>query len=147
MEIVLTVIAWVLQIGITVGIALLLSWFWKKAAQAIRRRKVRLLPRTLIMLLLLCVLLAALTLKPPVYCHEEYRDELTPEIVETVRSVGRGLWSKNIPQVPVCVEITEIREEEEVFFSVHYLYFFNHHFAIQYSHSSDGFDRISQWMN
>ncbi len=145
MEIFLTILFWGAQIGITVGIALLLGWLWKRGVQAIRRKSVRLLPRVLIVLALLCILLARLAWKPPVYCREECRDKLTADMETAALDVGRGLWSRKFPQVPLCVEITGI-DGEEVLFRVHYLYFFNLRYAVQYSWSPDGYDRISQWM-
>lgn len=128
--VVLTILAWIIQIGITVAIALLIGWLLKTAESAVRRKTGHLLPWTLCVFAVLCALLAALALNPPVVCPEEYEDALTPEIHEAVQSVSRGLYSDNIPLVPAHAHITEIKEYEKngalgysVYFDINYLYF------------------------
>ena len=129
MEFILRIFCWVAQIGITAGIALLLGWLLKQAESALRRKPGHLLPWTLCMFAVLCAVLAALALNPPVVCPDEYEEQMTPEIHEAVQSVSRGIYSRNVPLVPADVEITEIQEwqaDEEtvpdVYFVVHYLY-------------------------
>ena len=128
-ETVLIVFCWGIQIGITVAIALLLGWLLKKAESAVRRKPGHLLPWTVCTFAVLCAVLAALALNPPVVCPDEYEDNLTPEIREAVQSVSRGIYSRNIPLVPAYVEITKIQEWQidnetvpDVYFVVHYLY-------------------------
>lgn len=129
-ETVLTVFCWAIQIGITAGIALLLGWLLKKLESAVRRKPGRLLLWTLSSFAVLCAILAALALNPPVVCPEEYKDDLTPEIYSAVQSVSRGLYSDNIPLVPAYVRIHSVREyeqdgkmEQDVYFYIKYLYF------------------------
>ena len=127
---VLTVLFWVVQVGITAGIALLLGWILKKLEGALRRKPGHLLPWTISVFAVLCAVLAALALNPPVVCPDEYEDNLTPEIHEAVQSVSWGLYSKRLPLVPACACITEIKEYEKngemgnsVYFDINYLYF------------------------
>lgn len=129
-ETVLVIFFWAVQIGITAGIALLFGWLLKRLESALRRKPGHLLPWTLCVFAVLCAVLAALALNPPVVCPDEYKDDLTPEIHSAVQSVSRGIYSKNIPLVPACAKITEIREHviegetvPDVYFDVHYLYF------------------------
>ena len=129
-ETVLIIFFWAIQIGITAGIALLLGWFLKKLESALRRKPGRLLPWTLCSFAVLCAVLAALALKPPVVCPDEYEDDLTPEIHSAVQSVSRGIYSDHIPLVPVYVEMADIlkqeidgKTEQFVYFDIHYLYF------------------------
>ena len=127
---VLTILFWGVQIGVTAGIALLLGWLLKKAEGALRRKPGHLFPWTLCTFAVLCAVLAALALNPPVVCPEEYEDDLTPEIHEAVQSVSRGLYSKRLPLVPACARIAGIEQYEKdgepgytVYFDIHYLYF------------------------
>lgn len=121
---------WVVQIGITAGIALLLGWFFQKAADILCRRPGHRLPWTLCVFTVLCAALASLTLNPPVVCPDQYEDDLTPEIHSAVQSVSRGIYSKRIPLIPACARITEIEQfvidgarGYTVYFDIHYLYF------------------------
>ena len=129
-ETVLVIFFWAVQIGITAGFALLFGWLLKRAEGALRRKPGHLLPWTLCTFAVLCAVLAALALNPPVVCPEEYKDDLTPEIHSAVQSVSRGIYSENIPLVPAFVSITEIRECEQegrteptIRFNINYLYF------------------------
>ena len=129
-ETVLTIFFWAIHIGITIGFALLLGWLLKQLERALRHKPGRLLPWTLCSFAVLCAVLAALALNPPVVCPDEYKDDLTPEIHEAVQSVSRGLYSKRLPLVPACARITEIKEYEKngetqnaVYFDIKYLYF------------------------
>ena len=90
-ETVLVISFWVVQIGITAGIALLFGWLLKQVEGALRRKTGRLLPWTLCSFAALCAVLAALALNPPVICPDEYKDDLTPEIYAAVQTSGRGI--------------------------------------------------------
>jgi len=129
-EVVLILFFWAVQIGITVGTALLLGWLLKKAEGALRRKPGHLLPWTLCVFAVLCAVLAALALNPPVVCPDEYEENLTPEIHSAVQSVSRGIYSDNIPLVPAYAKIASITEfekdgqtEQIVYFDINYLYF------------------------
>lgn len=129
-ETVLIVFCWAVQIGITAGIALLFGWLLKQAEGALRRKPGHLLPWTLCVFAVLCAVLAAFALNPPVVCPDEYEDDLTPEIHEAVQSVSRGIYSDHIPLVPAASRIKEItiyegngETEYKVYFDIHYLYF------------------------
>ena len=142
-ETILKTFCWAVQIGITAGIALLLGLALKKAEGALRRKPGHLLPWTLCIFAVLCAVLAALALNPPVICPKEYKDDLTPEIHSSVQSVSRGIYSKNIPLVPAFVAIKEIRQcetegqtEPTVRFNINYLYFGQ----VGMSLSWDGYD-------
>ena len=76
MEFFLRIFCWVAQIGITAGIALLLGWLLKQAESALRRKPGHLLPWTLCMFAVLCAVLAALALNPPVVCPDEYEEQM-----------------------------------------------------------------------
>ena len=127
---VLTVLFWAIQVGITAGIALLLGWLLKRLEGVLRRKQGHLLPWTISVFAVLCAVLAALALNPPVVCPDEYKDDLTPEIHEAVQSVSWGLYSTRLPLVPACARITGIEQYEKdgeqgctVYFDIHYLYF------------------------
>ena len=146
-ETVLTIFFWVIHIGITVGIALLFGWLLKQLEGFRRRKPVRLLPWALCSFVVLCAVLAALALNPPVVCPDEYKEDLTPEIHAAVQSVSRGIYSKRLPLVPACVSITEIEERvidgmprEEVHFDIWYLYLGQRG---MFWSSVDGYDQIT----
>lgn len=128
--VVLTIFAWIIQVGITILIALFIGWFLKKLEGALRRKPGHLLPWTLSAFAVLCAVLAALALNPPVVCPDEYENDLTPEAHTAVQSVSQGIYSNSIPLVPAYVEITGITEFEKdgetkqhVYFDINYLYF------------------------
>ena len=130
METGLKVFCWAVQIGITAGVALLLGWLLKGLEGVFRRKPGRMLPWAVCMFAVLCAVLAALSLNPPVVCPDEYRDDLTPEIHDAVQSVSRGIYSENIPLVPAFVKIKEIQGCEiegqmqpTIHFDINYLYF------------------------
>lgn len=142
----LVIFFWAVQIGITAGIALLLGWLLKRLEGKIRRRPGRLLPWTLCSFAVLCAVLAALTLNPPVVCSKEYKDDLTAEMHEAVQSVSRGIYSDRIPLVPACARIKEITKceengetEYEVYFEINYLYFGQRRLTWS---SADGYDQV-----
>ena len=143
MELVLRIFCWTVQIGITVGIALLFGWLLKQLEGFLRHKPGRLLPWTICMFAVLCAVLAALALNPPVVCPAEYKDDLTPGTHDAVQSVSRGIYSENIPLVPAVVYITEIRENtvdgetvQAVYFNINYLYFGQ----VGMSYSWDGYN-------
>ena len=145
---VLTVLFWAIQVGITAGIALLLGWLLKQLEGVLRRKQGHLLPWTISVFAVLCAVLAALALNPPVVCPDEYKDDLTPEIHEAVQSVSRGINSKRLPLVPACARITEIEERtingtprDEVYFDIYYLYFGQRG---MFWSSVDGYNQIKQ---
>lgn len=147
-ETVLTIFFWAVQVGITAVIALLLGWLLKKLEEVFRRKPGHLIPWTLSVFVMLCAVLAALALNPPVVCPEEYEDGLTPEIHAAVQSVSRGIYSDRIPLVPACSRIREIakyeendKAEYEVRFDIHYLYFGRR--SLTWS-STDGYDQTKQ---
>lgn len=146
-ETVLTIFFWAIHIGITVVIALLFGWLLKQLEGALRHKPGRLLPWTVCMFAVLCAVLAALALNPPVVCPDECQDDLTPEIHEAVQSVSRGLYSKRLPLVPACVSVTKIEERvingesrQEVHFDIWYLYLGQ---RSMFWSSVDGYDQIT----
>ena len=143
---VLTIFFWVIHIGITVGIALLLGLGLKKLEEALRHKPGHLLPWTVCTFAVLCAALAALALNPPVVCPDEYQDDLTPEIHQAVQSVSRGIYSNRLPLVPACASVTEIEERvidgkprQEVHFDIWYLYLGQ---RSMFWSSVDGYDQI-----
>lgn len=123
-------IAWAVQIGAVLFIAFLLAAVEQGLEEFFRKKKVKFWPRLLAVFLLLCILLAVLAVNPPVICPECYQDNLTPELRERVRNGGDGLYSWNIPLVPVCIEITDWKNyvidgkmEYVIEFSVYYFCF------------------------
>ena len=127
---VLTILFWAIQVGITAGIALLLGWLLKQLEGVLRRKQGHLLPWAISVFAVLCAVLAALALNPPVVCPDEYKDDLTPEIHEAVQSVSRGLYSKRLPLVPACARITGVEQHGKdnepnciVYFDINYLDF------------------------
>ena len=126
----LIALCWAVQIGITVVAAFVIGGIIRAAEQLIRKKRVNLLPRALVMLVLIVAILAALTAEPPVICAEEHREAVGEELVQSVRSVSRGLYSANIPLVPAWVRITEVdgytlngQRGWEADFTIHYLWF------------------------
>lgn len=109
LEIIFRILAWAVQIGAVLLIAFLLAAVEQGIEELLRKKKVKFRPRLLAAFLLLCVLLAVLAVNPPVLCPERYQDNLTPELRERVQSGGDGLYSWNIPLVPVCIEVTDWR--------------------------------------
>lgn len=129
-EYILIALFWAIQIGIFVVIALILGGIIQAIEQLIRKKKVKLLPRAVVMLVLICIILASLTLYPPVTCAEKYEKQFTEELHGPVQSVSRGLYSTNIPLIPAWVEVTELKNfiidgemERGVEFTIHYLWF------------------------
>ena len=107
-EVIFVILAWAVQGCIVLLIAFLLGCLIHWVEQKLRRKTLKRLPRCLIALLLVCLILAGFTLRPPVLCDEKLAERLQPEWQETVRSVSSGLYSRNIPLVPLCVHITDI---------------------------------------
>lgn len=121
------VLIWAIQIGAVLILAAFLTLIAQMTEEAIRKKKVKFRTRLLIVFVIICVILAAFALRPPVVCAEEYETRLTPEWRETVRSVSSGVYSWNVPLVPVCVRVTGIENfiidgamEYRVEFDVYY---------------------------
>ena len=140
----LLALIWAIQIGAVLILAAFLALLVQKAEEAIRTKKVKFLPRMLIVFLLLCVILAGFALRPPVTCGDGVCTDLTPDLRETVRSVSSGLYSWNVPLVPICVRITETEDfvvngvtEHRVEFDVYYFCFGR--LGMEYS-TCDGFN-------
>lgn len=108
-EWIIRVVAWTVQIGAVLLAAAIICvlLFWG-VETLLRKKRGRFLPRFLVTLILICIVLAALALKPPVICPERYESYLTPERRIAVQSGGSGVYSWNIPLVPVCIKITDI---------------------------------------
>lgn len=144
LEVILAALAWAIQIGAVLLLAVFLAWIVQLIEESIRKKNVKFRPRLLIAFLLLCVILAGFALRPPVVCGEKLEARLEPEWRETVRSVSSGLYSWNVPLVPVCVQITGIRDfvidgamEHCVEFDVYYFCFGK--LGMEYS-TYDGFN-------
>lgn len=121
---------WGFQIGVTMLLAALLARLVWNVEKAIGRKRPRFFPRFFIALALLCSLLAGLAVHPPVICPKELQNEFAPEFDPAVRSVSRGLYSSDLPLIPAFVKITDIQKTQaegtvkcEVFFTIQYLYF------------------------
>ena len=130
MEVILCVLAWCLQIGITLLIALCIGALIKTAVSTLRGKKIRLFAPTLSVFVLLCALLALLSVRAPVVGPQEQQDALPAEVLSAVQSVSRDLYSTKVPLVPAYTEITETdsfsadgNTEYSVRFTIHYLYF------------------------
>ena len=108
-EWIIRIIAWAAQIGAVLLIAAILTAavVWG-AEELIRKKRGRFLPRFLVVLLLVCVILAVLAISPPVICPEQYERYLTPERQVAVQTGVYGVYSWNIPLVPVCIRITDV---------------------------------------
>lgn len=122
-EVIFIVAAWAIQIGAVLVLALVISLIGKSVEEVTRKRTVKLLPRTLIVFLLLCAVLAVFAVSPPVICAWD----IAPELLERVQSGANGLYSWKIPLVPVCVKVTGLENcvidgkmEYMVKFSVYY---------------------------
>ena len=129
-EVIFRLLAWAVQIGAVLLIAFLLAAVVQGVEELLKKKKLKLWPRFLAVFLLLCVLLAVFAVNPPVICPELYQDNLTPELQERVQSGGDGLYSWNIPLVPVCIRITDWNNyvidgkmEYVIEFSVYYFCF------------------------
>ena len=140
----LLLLIWSVQIGAVLLLAAFLALLVQMAEEALRKKKVRFRPRLLIVFLLLCVILAGFALRPPVVSGEGLEERLEPEWRETVRSVSSGLYSWNVPLVPICVRITGVEafaidgaSEHRVEFDVYYFCFGK--LGMEYS-TYDGFN-------
>ena len=128
LEILIRILAWAVQIAAAaLAAAILTATVVWGAETLIRRKRGRFMPRFLIVLLLVCAVLTCLALHPPVICPERYERYLTPERLEAVRSGGAGIYSWNIPLVPVCIKVTDVHNfvveeqmEYRIDFTVYY---------------------------
>ena len=126
-ELILSALAWSVQIGVILLIAMVIGFAAAAAEQKLRKRSLKRWPRILITFLLLCAVLAALAVNPPVVRSETVESELTEELCGKIRGGVSGLYSWKIPLVPVCAEITgwercviDGKPEYIVEFSVYY---------------------------
>lgn len=143
-EFVFRIFIWAIQIGAVLLLAAFLAWIVQLIEEATRKKNVKFRPRLLIVFLLLCVILAGFALHPPIVCGEGLEESLEPEWRETVRSVSSGLYSWNVPLVPICVHITETEDfmvngvaEYRIEFDVYYFCFGR--LGMEYS-TYDGFN-------
>ena len=94
------------------GLAKLLAW---------NRRKLRL--ALAVMILVLEGLSAAyLTCNPVVSVPQEYEAYVTEAMREDIAGYNRGLYSRNIPVFPVCVQVT-YADETQIRTVTQYLFF------------------------
>lgn len=105
----LRIMAWAVQIGAVLLVAWLLATVVRVVEEAIRKKQVRLHFRFLVVLLLVCVLLAALAINPIVSCTAGTRGALSSELEEAVQDGAAGLYSWNIPLVPVVARVNQVR--------------------------------------
>ena len=143
-EVLVRILAWAVQIGGVLLLALLLGSAFHWAEQRFRRKKLKRFPRLLVALLLICVILTGLTLRPPVLCEASLEARIEPEWREAVRSVSSGLYSCNIPLVPVCVHISDLNNfirdgEMEYIVEFEIWYFICGRHRMEYS-TFDGFN-------
>ena len=129
-EWILSVIAWVIQIGAVLLIAAVIGLVAAVIEQKMIKRTAKRWLRVLAVFLLLCAILAALAVNPPVVCTEDMKTEMTDELHDKVQGGADGLYSWRIPLVPVCSKITGFesctidgRMEYIVKFSVYYFCF------------------------
>lgn len=147
-EVVIRILAWGFQIGCVLLLAALLTAVVIWGVEEItRKRRGKFLPRFLVMTLLLCVILAAFALEPPVNCPDQYEDYLTDELREAVQEGGNGLYNWNIPLVPVCIEVTGVNDfvkEGKMEYSVEYTVYYFCWGSMEMSYSTcDGYSANS----
>ena len=129
-ELFLSMVIWAAQIGLVLLIAFVLASTAKAVEEKLRLRSVKRWPRVLAVFLLLCAVLAALAVNPPVVCEEDFEAELTEELEDRIRAGADGLYSWRVPLVPVYVEVTGVRDcviagntEHIAEFSIYYFCF------------------------
>ncbi len=148
-EIIFRIIAWAVQIGCVLLLAAILAGIGWAVEEAIRKKRGRFLPRFFVALLLICVLLAVFALNPPVICPERYESYLTPERREAVQGGGSGLYSWNIPLVPVCIEVTGVHNfvtEGEMEYSIEFIVYYFCFGSMKMSYSTyDGYSADSMF--
>lgn len=127
-EVIFVILAWAVQIGCILLLAALLTAVVVWGGELlIRKKRGRFLSRFLIAALLICAVLAAFAVSPPVVCAEHCRGDLTEEWKDAVRSVNTGLYSAKLPLIPLCVRVTDIEAfatnggmEHRITFDVYY---------------------------
>lgn len=107
-EVLIRILAWAVQLGAVILVAVILTMAVRGAEGLIRKKRGKFPPRFLVMCVLLCAVLAALAIEPPVVCPDHCESDLTPERREAVQSGASGVYSWNIPLVPVYIKITDI---------------------------------------
>ena len=143
-EVIVAALAWAVQIGAVLLLAFLLGCLIHWGEQKLRRKALKRCPRFLIALLVVFLILAGFALRPPMVCEETLETRLQPEWRETIRSVSSGLYSRNIPLVPLCVHVTDIDSfvvEETMEYSISFdvYYFCAGRMGMEYS-TYDGFN-------
>ena len=132
MQVILTVLAYIFQIACTCAVAVVV-WFAILGALKLLKvksgKRIRIICLVLI-LVILCVVLAYVCENPIVICPDEYNDIVTYEQIQNIQSIASGVYSKNLPLIPVRVKIenvqwTEMFNEYEIKFRIDYLFFGN----------------------
>lgn len=131
LELLLRILAWAVQIGAVMLIAAIFTAVvvWG-AEELIRRKRGKFLPRFLIVAALICVLLGALAMNPMILYTDSTRGILSPELEEMVQSGASGIYSWNIPLVPLFVRVNHVsflqtdgNVECKIEYTVHYFCF------------------------
>lgn len=130
LELIFSILAWMFQVGVVLLIAALIGLASAAVEAKLRKRSVKRVPRILVVFVLLCAVLAALAVNPPVICPKDMEAQMTDELFDHVQSGASGLYSWKLPLVPLCVKITGIepflldgKTERVVEFSVCYFSF------------------------
>lgn len=131
MELLLRIVAWAAQIGAVLLFAAILTVvvIWG-AEKMIRKKRGKFLPRFLIVTVLVCVLLGVLAVNPMIAYTDGTRGALSPELKEAVQNGASGVYSWNIPLVPVFAKVNDVsffqidgNTECRIEFAVHYFCF------------------------
>ena len=110
MEILVVAAAWTIQISAVLLAAVLIAGAVKTVEGALRKKSVKFLPRFLAAFLLLCAILIVLSMNPIVIGAGDLDHELTDDMRACVLGGAAGLYSRKIPLVPLCVEVTKIEK-------------------------------------
>lgn len=111
MEVILTILAYSVQIGTILLIAAGLALIGK----ALKKRY----PISfLVSLLIVCGVLAGLAFHPVVICPDEYKADFTEEMRDAVTALG-PIYSSNIPLIRTMVAVTGIHDGT-VYFTEYY---------------------------
>ena len=131
LELLFRVLAWAVQLGAVLLIAAIFTAVvvWG-AEELIRKKRGKFLPRFLIVVIVVCVLLAVLATSPVILYTDGTRGSMSPELVEAVQSGASGLYSWNIPLVPLFVRVNHVsffqtdgNVECKIEYAVHYFCF------------------------
>lgn len=131
LELLLRILAWAVQIGAVLLIAAIFTAVvvWG-VEEMIRKKRGKFLPRFLIVAILVCVLLGVLAMNPMILYTDGTRGSMSPELVEAVQSGASGIYSWNIPLVPLFVRVNHVsffridgNVECKIEYAVHYFCF------------------------